>query len=177
MLLKEKTGRIALLGLFLAINQLLIILAAVLDISSLTFLAGAAMIIGLAIMESGLALGGAFFIASCLLGLILCPNPLYIATYAMMGVYVLIKEFLEKKCKGRMPFAALWALKLISFNAYFIPLLLLFPQILLEAGEKKTMLIVIWAMTNAAVVLCDLVYDRVMWFYRTRIRKYKRTNQ
>ena len=62
MLLKEKTGRIALLGLFLAINQIMIILAAVLDISSLSFLAVAAMMIGLSILEAGMGLGAAFFV-------------------------------------------------------------------------------------------------------------------
>ncbi len=85
----SKSRVIALLGLLLAVNQLFIILAAVLDISSLTFLAAAAMMIGIAVLETGLAYGAAFFAASCLLGLILCPNPLYILSYAAMGLYVL----------------------------------------------------------------------------------------
>ncbi len=174
MLLKEKTGRIALLGLFLAINQIMIILAAVLDISSLSFLAVAAMMIGLSILEAGIGLGAAFFVASCLLGLILCPNPLYIVSYAVMGYYVLIKEVLERKFRGKMPMWALWGCKLLGFNLVFIPLLLLFPKVLLEAGESGQMLIVVWALAQAAVVLCDMVYDRVLWFYQQRIRKYKR---
>ena len=174
-MLLNKSRKIALLGLLLAINQIFIILAAVLDISSLSFLAVAAFMIGIAILETSLRDGAIFFIASCLLGLILCPQPLYIVSYAAMGVYVLLKEFLEKRYKGKKSRWFLWALKLLGFNIYFIPLLLVFPQILLEAGEGKQLLIVIWLLAQAAVILCDLVYDRLLVVYRERIRKGKFT--
>ena len=172
-MLLNKSRKIALLGLLLAINQIFIILAAVLDISSLSFLAVAAFVIGIAILETSLRDGVIFFVASCLLGLILCPQPLYIISYAAMGIYVLLKEFLEKKLKGKKSRWVLWAMKLIGFNIYFIPLLLLFPQILLEAGEGKQLLIVIWLLAQGAVILCDLVYDRLLIVYRERIRKGK----
>lgn len=173
-MLLNKGKPIALLGLLLAINQILIILAAVLDISSLSFLAAAAMMIGIAILETDRRMGAAFFLASCLLGLILCPQPLYIASYAVMGLYVLLKEFLEGRLRGRRPVSVIWILKLIGFNIYFIPLLLAFPQLLLEAGEAHTMLIVIWALAQAALILCDIVYDRILSLYRNRIRRWKR---
>ena len=170
---KNNSSRnIALLGLLLAINQILIVLSAVLDVSSLTFLAAAAMFIGIAILETSLGQGIAFFIASCLLGLILCPNPLYILSYAVMGVYVLIKEVLDRKLGAKYNRWLILGLKLICFNIYFIPLLLLFPEILLEAGEAHTLLIVIWCIVQVIVVLCDFVYDRVLWFYRARIRRF-----
>ena len=172
-MLLNKSRKIALLGLLLAINQIFIILAAVLDISSLSFLAVAALVIGIAVLESGLRDGAIFFTASCLLGLVLCPQPLYIVSYSGMGLYVLLKEFLEKKFKGRWSRWLLWAVKLFGFNLYFVPLLLLFPQILLEAGEGRHLLIVLWLMTQAAVILCDIVYDRVLVLYRERIRKGK----
>ena len=166
----SQAGRMAFLGLLLALNQLFIILSAVLDVSSLSFLAVAAFLIGLAIFETSLGSGVAFFTASCLLGLILCPNPLYILSYAVMGVYVFIKEIMERKLGGRFSRWSLLLFKLIAFNIYFIPLLLLFPQILLEAGEGRHMLIAIWAVSQVAVILCDYLYDRILWLYRVRFR-------
>ncbi len=173
-MLLNKSRPLALLGLLLAINQILIVLAAVLDISSLTFLAAAAMMIGIAVLETGLGMGAAFFLASCLLGLILCPQPLYIVSYAVMGLYVLIKEVVEKKLKPRLPKWAVWGIKLLAFNLYFIPLLLLFPQILLEAGETQMVTAVIWLLSQAAVILCDIVYDRILLLYKNRIRRFRR---
>ena len=172
-MLLNKSRKIALLGLLLAINQIFIILAAVLDISSLSFLAVAAMVIGIAILETGLRDGIIFFVASCLLGLILCPQPLYIVSYAVMGVYVLLKECLERKLKGKKPLWQIWLWKLLGFNIYFVPMLLFFPQILLEAGEGKRVLIVIWLMAQVAVILCDMVYDRILILYQKWIRKVK----
>ena len=168
----SQSRTVALLGLLLAINQIFIVLAAVLDISSLTMLAIAAMMIGIAILETSLASGAAFFTASCLLGLILCPIKLYILSYAVMGLYVLLKELLERKLRHRMSKWLLLLVKLACFNAYFVPLLLLVPGILLEAGEGKQMLIVVWALTQAAVVLCDYLYDRILVLYQSRIRRF-----
>lgn len=174
-MLLNQSRRIAVLGLLLAINQIFIVLASLIDVSSLTMMAIAALVIGIAICEYGQKAGVLFFLASCLLGMILSPNKLYMLSYAMMGIYVLIKEILDRRFLGRWNRWLLQGVKLICFNVYFIPVLLLFPEAVMDPGEQRPLLFVVWLLAQAAVVLCDMVYDRLLIIYYQRIRKHIRS--
>lgn len=170
-MLLNKSMRIALLGLLLALNQIAIVLASVLDISSLTMMAAAALIIGFAIYESDLKGGACFFAASLILGFFLSPNKLYLISYAMMGVYVFIKELIDRRLRYRFWVLRL-GIKMVLFNIYLIPILLIIPEVLLEAGDYQgIMMLVSWLLIQVVVVLCDIVYDKVLYLYHQKIRK------
>ncbi len=172
-MLLNRGRKIAFLGLLLAINQILIVLSCVIDISTLAIMAAAAFLVGIAVCEYGLGAGCAFFAASCLLGFILIPNKLYMVLYVLMGLYVLIREVLERRLGQRLKKGLLMALKLICFDICFTPLLILAPNVFLAAEEasRPFALPVLWLITQAVVILCDRVYDMLMVFYNRRIRK------
>lgn len=175
-MLLNQGQKIAVAGLLLAINQIGIILASVIDVSSLTMLAVAAFVIGIAIYEFGFRYGCIFFVASCILGIFLSPMKLYMISYAGMGAYVLIKEGMDRRFFNRWNRWLLLGNKLVLFNLYFTPLLLWIPDVLLAPGEFEKFGIAIWGMVQIVVVLCDIVYDRLMVLYHQRIRKHIRKN-
>ena len=175
MLLKQGQ-KMALSGLLLAINQILIVMASFIDVSSLTLLAAAALVIGIAVYELGIRNGSLFFVASCILGAILSPMKLYMISYALMGMYVLIKEFLDRRYFQRWNRWLLLGCKVLIFDLYFTPLLILLPEVFLAPGEFDTMGVLIWLLVQVVVVLCDRVYDRVLLLYHQRIRKNIRRN-
>lgn len=170
-MLLNRSRKIAVSGLLLAVNQLFIVLASFIDVSSLTMLAVAAMVIGVAIFELDLKNGCIFFAASCLLGIILSPMKLYMISYGMMGAYVLVKECMDRWFYKRWNRWVLLGSKLVLFNVYFIPLLVLLPDVLLAPGEFEKMGIWIWLMVQVIVVLADYLYDRILLLYYQRIRK------
>ena len=73
-------------GLLMAFDVVLIILSGVLDFNTLFFLAAAAFLIGVIIREYDLRYGLAFFLGCLILGALLAPQKLYCITYAMMGI-------------------------------------------------------------------------------------------
>ena len=81
-------------GLLMAFDVVLIILSSVLDFNTLFFLAAAAFLIGVIVREYDLRYGLAFFLGCLILGTLLAPQKLYCITYAMMGIYVLGVEYL-----------------------------------------------------------------------------------
>ena len=169
MLLKPRS--MACLGLNLALCQVLIILASVLDFSSLTFMVLANCCVGIAFAETGLKAGTAFFAASCILGVFLSPNKLYMLTYAAIGAYISFKEWMEQRVLLNKPSALLWAVKLVFFNALYIPLLLLFPELIFGRQVSTLMLLAAWGGGQLLMVLCDFAYSYFMRYHWKRLRK------
>lgn len=95
MLLKSKN--IAYLGVLLAINQLFIILSSIVKTNTLLLFGGAALVIGIVIVEYGIKSGIVFYIASILLGFILTTDKVEFLTYILFfGLYSVAKYFIEK---------------------------------------------------------------------------------
>ena len=88
------TRKLAVSGLLMAFDVVLIILSGIIDFNTLFLLAAAAFLVGVIIREFDLKYGLAFFVGSLVLGVLLAPQKLYCITYAMMGIYVLGVEFL-----------------------------------------------------------------------------------
>lgn len=112
MLLKSRD--VAYLGVLLGLNQLFIILSSVIETNTLILMAGAALIIGIVIVEFGGRNGFIFYIASCILGFFLTFNKIELITYILFfGLYSIVKHIFEIKINGRtMQYAA----KFIYFN-------------------------------------------------------------
>lgn len=162
-------------GITLALSFILMMVGSIWEASTLFFLAAAAFCIGIVIREFGLKAGTAFLAASVLLAFFLAPNKLYVATYGVMELYILLRESIwelafAKREKGeagqesqgkpmrglRMAYLfAKWAL----FQVLFLPLLFLAPQ-LFFAGEMETTLLIFLIIGGQVLwLVADMAYD------------------
>lgn len=115
MLLKSK---IAYLGVLLGLNQLFIILSSIIETNTIILFAGAALLVGVVIVEFGGKSGLIFYIASCLLGFFLSLNKFEFITYVVFfGLYSYIKHLLESKIRSKN---TLFLTKIIFFNLALI---------------------------------------------------------
>ncbi|WP_099468109.1 hypothetical protein [Konateibacter massiliensis] len=164
-----KAKQVAFLGLLAALVALLIIFASVIETNTLFLLAAAAFIVGIAIREFGLRLGGGFFVACILLGFLLSPNKLYVLTYAGLSLYIVWDEaayrLLEKIDVKKHKKTLFFALKFVFFNLLYIPALLLFPQLLFPQGIGTNVLLLFLAGGQ----LGWFIYDKAYRYFQTVI--------
>lgn len=158
--------KMAFLGLLLALTVLLVILGGILEFNTLFLLAAASFGIGIAIRETGLGPGCAFFIASILLSFILAPNKLYCITYSAMAFYVLAAEFtwlkLDKASGNMNRKRWLWIFKYAIFNLIYLPILLFMPRLVYQ-GEISTVLTVACLLAGQVALF---VYDFAYRFFQ-----------
>lgn len=96
MLLKNRT--LTFLGLLLAFNVMILFLATTMESNTLMLSVGAACLIGIAVIESNVFWGVAFYIASVVLAFFIVPNKLDLTAYIIiLAPYALIKEIIERK--------------------------------------------------------------------------------
>lgn len=108
--------KIALLGILLALNQILLIFSSIFPTNKLFFLGIASLPISIVIIEKGVKNGALFYAASSLLAVILVPNKLYLIPYILFfGVYGLLKYLIEKD----RSLIVEYILKIIIFNILF----------------------------------------------------------
>lgn len=137
-----KCEKMAFTGVLAAFAVILLVLSAVIETSSLFLIVAAAFCVGIVLREWGIKAGAAFLAASFLVGLIVAPNRLYCITFLAMGIYLVLSEILWEKVaqssKIQKKTVAVWIGKYIIFNAMFIPVLLIFPTLILaeEAVER-----------------------------------------
>ncbi len=157
------TRKLAVSGLLMAFDVVLIILSGIIDFNTLFLLAAAAFLVGVIIREFDLKYGLAFFVGSLVLGVLLAPQKLYCITYAMMGIYVLGVEFfwdfLGKHPGWKSRKILLILGKLLLFNIMYLPALFLFPKLLFAGEIPKTMLLVFVLGGQAALFVYDRAYD------------------
>lgn len=167
--------KMAMTGLLLAITEVLIILSGILEFNTLFLLGAASFGVGIVIREFGLTLGGAFYLASVILGFLLAPNKLYCITYGAMGLYILGAEFAYSRLgkmngiRNRKPLY--WVLKYIIFNLMYLPMLFLFPKLLFAGELSRTFILAAFIGGQAVLFVYDrayLYFQSVIW---TRMRK------
>ncbi len=146
MLLKSRD--VAYLGVLLGLNQLFIILSSVIETNTLILLAGAALNVGIVIVEFGGRSGLLFYVASCILGFFLTFNKIELITYILFfGLYSIVKHIFEIKINSK---TMLYVAKFIYFN---IDLAAMYFTVKLFMPFKP-----VWWMILAAQALF-LVYD------------------
>lgn len=160
MLLKSK---IAYLGVLLGLNQLFIILSSIIETNTIILFAGAALLVGVVIVEFGGKSGLLFYAASCLLGFFLSFNKFEFVTYvAFFGLYSYIKHLLEIKVKNKN---TLFLTKIIFFN---LALIIMYLVIRLFITIKLT-----WWMILAGQILFiayDYAFSIFINYYITTIK-------
>ena len=155
--------KLAFLGLLLALSVLSVILSGILEFNTLFLLAAGSFCIGIAIRESGIRFGFGFFVAAVLLSIMLAPNKMYCITFAAMGFYLIIAEYaydmmvhIKKTGKRRI---VLWVIKYVTFNAMYIPILLLLPRLVYSGSINNGLLAVVILAGQIVLFVYDRAYD------------------
>lgn len=175
------TGKkVALAGIALALSFILLQLGSIIEVSTLFFLVAGAFCIGIVIRETGKKMGAAFLAASLLLGIFLSPNPFYVATYGVIQVYILLREWLwdwlEQRGKkaGVMPDRrSYWIGKAVIFQG-LVGLLygmahLILKEILLPEMLISTNVVIRLLVFEVAAVLLWLLIDYAYDIFQLKI--------
>lgn len=172
--------RIAVLGLLLAVDIILIILSGTMEMSTLFFLAGAAFCVGIAVREYGAVMGGGFFFASMILALLLAPVKMYCITYAMMSMYILLSEVAWNILSSRKNNTSanlshiqkiFWVARFVIFNVMYIPMVIFAPK-LIYAGEIHPLVL---ASVIAGGQVAVVIFEKAYCYFQIRIwNKFRR---
>lgn len=160
MLLDAK--KIAVSGLLAALSVVLMYLSSVLETSSLFFIAAASFCVGVVVREWNLLGGTGFYVASVFINFLLAPNKMYCITFAAMGLYLLLTEWLwrriadAKEMKKRN--LKLWIGKYVIFNLIYIPIICFVPNLFVAKKISSQMLMVVWAAGQVAIFIYDYAY-------------------
>lgn len=164
--------RMAVTGLLAALAVVLLWLAGVSEVASLSVLVLAGTVIAVAVVECGVAWGGACLVSSALLGLILSPDKVNAALYLLLfGAFPIVKALCERRRGGRL---AEYAGKFLFANFVFFLLYLGARLFSLDVGVLGALPWWAWPLlvllANGVLLLYDLVLTRLVTFYLYRIR-------
>ncbi len=162
-----KTKRIALNGILGALTVICLVLAAILPTNRLSLYALSSFFVAVSIIESGVKAGWIFYVATCLLALIVVPNKLGIIPYVIFfGMYGIVKYYIEKLNKIIVEYM----LKLVFFN---ICVGIAALTVIEFFGFKLAVELPWWLLIIALQViffLYDIVYTLFINFYRGKLR-------
>lgn len=160
-----KAKMIAFGGLLLALTVVCMTLGSMIETSTLFLLAAASFFVGVIVREFGLRAGGAFYLAAVLLGFITAPNKFYVITYASMGFYIwgieAVWRALEKRPALNNRRKIFWISKYVIFNIVYIPVVIIFRDLLFPRALPDSLMIAVLAAGQAALFIYDRAYDYV----------------
>lgn len=166
MLMHVNAKKIAVAGLLAAFSAVMLVLSSMIESSSLFFIAAASFCVGIVIREWGVGLGFGFLIASTFVNVIVSPNKFYCMTYAAMGVYLLLSEFLWEKIAAKECMKnrtlTLWIGKYLIFNVIYVPVLLFFQELIFTKKITGALWIAVFLAGQAAL----LIYDRAYMYFQ-----------
>ena len=151
-------------GLCLAISMVLILLEGVFGMSTLFLLSLSGFFAGIVIRESGFKMGATYIVASLAFAFFIAPDKIKIVTYMVVEIYIFAREGIwellaKRTIKDVKKTNLIYVLsKLIVFNILTVPMVLIFPQLLLPNVDIKWMLIAI-ALLQPAWFIGDKAYD------------------
>ena len=164
-----KAKRIAVSGLMLALTVVFISMGSIIETNTLFLLAAASYFVGIIIREFQIKTGFAFYLAGVLLGFMVSPNKLYVITYAAMGLYILIAEIVWKRLENvdtrKNRKAILIGIKYFVFNIMYIPIIVLFNDVLFV--RKISPVIMIGLIVAGQIGL--FIYDRAYMYVQGNI--------
>ncbi|MBQ8558673.1 MAG: hypothetical protein IJ439_01620 [Tyzzerella sp.] len=168
--------KIAVTGLLAAFSAVVLVLSSVVESSSLFFIAAASFCVGIVIREWGAGFGFGFLIASTFVNVIVSPNKFYCMTYAAMGLYLLLSEFLWEKIAAKECMKnrtlTLWIGKYLIFNVIYVPVLLFFQELIFTKKITGVLWIIVLLGGQAALLIYDraYVYFQGMVWGKLRVR-------
>ena len=157
--------KVAMAGVLSALSVVLLCLAALVEMSSLFFIAASSFCVGISIRKWGLIYGFAFWVATTVVAIFVVPNKIYCVTFAAMAIYLLGSEWLwrlvaeKEKLKHRNLW--FWIGKYLLFNAMYIPTLIYFPK-LLVAGKMNGLIFVVFVLGGqVALFFYDVAHSYI----------------
>ena len=172
MLLNAK--KMAVMGLLAAFAVVMMFLSSAIESSSLFFIAAASFCVGIVIREWGSIAGVSFLIGTTFLNAFLAPNKLYCITYAGMGVYLILSEWIWKKIadapvmKKRM--LKLWIGKYLIFNLIYIPIIWFMPSLIFTKEIQGVMVLLLWGAGQVVLFVYDYAYGYFQGMIWGRLR-------
>ena len=157
-----RTKQIAISGLLAAFSAVLMVLGSVIETNSLFLIAAAAFGVGIVIREWGIPFAWGYYVASALVNLIVTPNKYYCITYAMMGMYILLSEWLWEKIaesgylSRRM--TMLWVGKYLIFNVMYVPSVLFLQDLLFSRRVQSLGIALVILVGQIALFVFDSAY-------------------
>ncbi|MEG1131544.1 MAG: hypothetical protein RSD77_04455 [Romboutsia sp.] len=155
--------KIAYGGILLAVNIILLLLSNIIPMNTLFFMGLASLLISIVIVEYGVKMGIAFYIASSILSFLVISNKaqwlLYIFTF---GIYGLIKYLIER---DRPLFIDLF-LKLIFANISVFALYFILKSIIFIPVNIFTI-----CAFQIVFLIYDYVYTLFIEYYDEKLRK------
>ena len=153
-------GRVALVGVLAALSLIALYLSAVSPTARMGIVAIAGLFPAGAVVSAGLKAGFFCYGAAGLLGLLLVPDKANALLYLLFfGLWPMLKSLLE-----RIPVRPLeWLCKLAVFNAVLHSLFLPFLPETLQAPWM------VYAAGNAAFVIYDVGFSKLISFYVARV--------
>lgn len=160
MLLNAK--KMSFLGILLAFTIILVVMSSILETNTLFLLSLASFLVGGAIRETGLKQGFVFLFAAILLSLIVAPNKLYCLTFSAMGVYIVgISYAFERiaiSTNITRKVQALWCVKIVLFNALFLPIVWFLPTLIIATELNLMMKLGMILVAQVFLLIYDYAY-------------------
>lgn len=167
-----KSSNVALSGVLLALNMILLFGATMLPGIELTLFAVSSFLTALVLMKTNPGGALVFFGASSALGLLILPGKLALLPYLFFfGYYGIVKYFIEKSPLGKKPGKAGLALetmaKLLVFLAALAAGLLIFQELFFSGVKLPDYPVPILALAAAsAFVAYDYIFTLVIGQFR-----------
>ena len=138
-------------------------LGSIIETSTLFLLAAASFFVGIVVREFGLRAGAAFYVAAVLLGFITAPNKFYVLTFAAMGIYIwgieAVWKWLEKRPQYKKPRVIFWISKYVIFNIVYIPIVIVFRNLLFARSISDAVLIGVLIGGQIGLFIYDKAYE------------------
>ena len=161
-------------GLLLALSVVSMALGRVIETNTLFLLAAASYFVGIIIREFGMRAGVAFYLSDILLGFLVTPNKFYVISFAAMGCYILVLEgswrLLGKSGEKLQKTWIFWTIKYVVFNVMYIPMVLVFQELLFARKLSGGFLAVVLVAGQIGVWIYDRAYEYVQMHVWNKFR-------
>ena len=164
----SRTKKLTLSAIFTALGVVILYIGCFFQTIDMSVCAVASLIIVIVTLEFGAKTAFAVFLATAALALLILPAKYIAALYAVfLGYYPLLKNLFE-----RLPKALSWFLKILVTNIA-LAILFLLSAFVFKIDDKVTPLIAALTvlLANAAIVLFDILLDRLIILYHIKFRK------
>lgn len=162
----NKIKKLTVSAILVAFSIVLLYLASVFPVLSLSLIAVAGLLPAVVVIECGVASAAVMYIASCALALLLVPDKSCAILYAVLfGNYPFVKYFSER-VRSRL---LSWGIKFAVANALFALLFFVFRSVMLSFVPGDIMTALIFVMFQIVFVLYDLCFTKLTGFYMVRI--------
>ncbi len=168
----KNTKRIAFSGVAAALSVVIMYIAGITDILSLSGVLVAAFMILFIYIEYGTKTALSVYAAVSVISFLILPDKFSAAVYVLFaGYYPIIKTKFERK-----PKLLAWTLKLVCFNAVLILMMVVSRYIAYAEAELPVIEAAVFVLANLVFVMADILAGRliVLYIIKYRPRLHKR---